>query len=92
MSKSSTIGLVIAILAVLVLAVTNPTLSQFTTWTKSDASFLQRLTCDAKTTGNYLLFSRYEYRCVGFTNKYIGVLGTFIKTNKDEHDTRRSRH
>jgi len=86
------IGLVIAVLAVIVLAVTNPSLSKFNTWTKSDASFVQRLTCDAKSTGNYLLFSRYEYRCVGFTNKYIGALGMFYQTNKDESDKRTSKH
>jgi hypothetical protein len=86
------IGLAIAVLAVIVLAVTNPSLSKFNTWTKSDASFVQRLTCDAKGTGNYLLFSRYEYRCVGFTNKYIGVLDTFFQTNKDESEKRTSKH
>jgi len=88
----SKIGLVIAVLAVIVLAVTNPNLSQFHTWTKSDASMLQRLTCDANRTGNYLVFSRYEYRCVGFTNKYVGVVGTFFQTNKDEPDRRTSKH
>ena len=72
--------------------VTNPKLSQFNAWTKSDASLLQRLTCDAKLTGNYLLFSRYEYRCVGFTKKYIGVVGTFIQTNKDEPVRHTSKH
>ena len=86
------IGLLIALLAVIGLAVTNPNLSQFKTWTKSDASFLQRLTCDAKTTGNYLLASRYEFQCVGFTKKYIGVIGTFYQTNKDEPDKRTSKH
>ena len=88
----SKIGLIIAVLAVIGLAVTNPKLSQFNAWTKSDASFLQRLTCDAKLTGNYLLFSRFEYQCVGFKNKYIGVLGTFYQTNKDEPDKRTSKH
>ena len=92
MSKTSKIGLVVAVLAVIVLAVTNPNLSQFNTWTKSDASFLQRLTCDAKLTGNYLLFSRYDYRCIGFTNKYIGVIGTFYQTNKDESEKSTSKH
>ena len=86
------IGLLIALLAVIGLAVTNPTLSQFKSWTKSDASFLQRLTCDAKPTGNYYLFSRYEYQCVGFTNKYVGVVGTFFQTNKDEPYKRTSKH
>ena len=86
------IGLIIAVLAIIGLAVTNPNLSKFTAWTKSDASFLQRLTCDAKPTGNYLLFSRYEYRCVGFTDKYIGVAGSFYQTNKDEPDKRTSKH
>jgi hypothetical protein len=92
MNNGSKIGLVIAVLAVIVLAVTNPSLSQFNTWTKSDASLLQRLTCDAKPTGNYLLFSRYEYQCVGFTNKYIGALGTFYQTNKDESEKSTSSH
>jgi hypothetical protein len=80
----SKIALVIAVLAVIVLAVTNPTLSKFHTWTKSDASLLQRMTCDEKLTGNYLLLSRFEYRCVGFTKKYVGALGGFYLTNKDE--------
>ena len=80
----SKIGLIIAVLAVIVLAVTNPTPAKFHTWTKSDASLLQRLTCDEKLTGNYLLLSRFEYRCVGFTKKYVGVLGSFYQTNKDE--------
>ena len=88
----SKIGLVIAVLAVIVLAATNPNLSKFNTWTKSDASFLQRLTCDTKSTGNYLLLSRYEFQCVGFTKKYIGVIGTFYQTNKDEPDKRTSKH
>jgi hypothetical protein len=88
----SKIGLIIAVLAVIGLAVTNPNLSKFNTWTKSDASLLQRLTCDAKLTGNYLLFSRYEFRCVGFTKKYIGVADQFYQTNKDEPDKRTSKH
>ena len=88
----SKIALVVAVLAAIVLGFTNPNLSQFQTWTKSDASLLQRMTCDARSTGNYLLFSRYEYRCIGFTKEYIGVLGTFIQTNKDEPDKRTSEH
>ena len=88
----SKIGLIVAVLAVIGLALTNPTLSKFNTWTKSDASLLQRMTCDAKSTGNYLVFSRYEYRCVGFTNKYIGVIDQFYQTNKDEPDKRTSKH
>ena len=88
----SKIGLIIAVLAVIGLALTNPNLSKFNAWTKSDTSFLQRMTCDAKATGNYVLLSRYEYRCVGFTNKYIGVGGTFFQTNKDESDKRASKH
>jgi hypothetical protein len=88
----SKIGLIVAVLAVIGLALTNPTLSKFNTWTKSDASLLQRMTCDAKSTGNYLVFSRYEYRCVGFTNKYIGVLGKFYLTNKNEPEKRTSVH
>lgn len=87
----SKIALVIAVLAAIVLGFTNPNLSQFNTWTKSDASLLQRLTCDAKSTGNYLLFSRYEYRCVGFTKKYIGVLDQFYLINKGEPDKRTSK-
>ena len=88
----SKIGLIVAVLAVIGLALTNPNLSKFNAWTKSDASFLQRLTCDAKLTGNYLLFSRYEYRCVGFTKKYVGVADQFYQTNKDEPDKRTSKH
>ena len=86
------IGLLIAVLAVIGLAVTNPNLSQFKTWTKSDASFLQRLTCDTKSTGNYLVLSRYEFQCVGFTKKYIGLVGTFYQTNKDEPIKHTSKH
>jgi len=86
------IGLLIALLAVIGLAVTNPNLSQFKTWTKSDASLLQRMTCDTKTTGNYLLLSRYEFQCVGFTKKYIGVVGRFYQTNNDESDKPTSKH
>ena len=86
------IGLLVAVVAVIGLAVTNPNLSQFKAWTKSDASFLQRLTCDAKTTGNYLVLSRYEFQCVGFTKKYVGVIGTFYQTNKDEPVRHATRH
>ena len=86
------IGLVVAVLAVIALALTNPNLAKFNAWTKSDASFMQRLTCNTKSTGNYLLFSRYDYQCVGFTNKYIGVAGTFFQTKKDESDKRTDKH
>jgi hypothetical protein len=42
-----------------------------------------RFTCQPTETGNYLVFSRFEYRCLESTGKYVGVLGNYYQLDKN---------
>lgn len=68
--------------AALILILTNPSLTDFTTWANAESGFLSRMTCAPHQSGNYVLFSRFEYRCMTSTTKYVGVLGNFYALDK----------
>jgi hypothetical protein len=70
--------------AALVLVVTNPSLTDFSARMDSESNLLSRMTCKGVETGNYVVFSRYEYRCMTTSTKYVGVLGNYYKLSEDE--------
>ena len=82
-SKSSIVAGVVAV-AGLVLVFTNPSLADFRERMGSQAGLVERFTCQPAETGNYLVFSRYEYRCLATTGKYVGVLGNYYQLDKGE--------
>ena len=82
-SKSSVIAGVVAV-ASLILVFTNPSLADFKERMGSQAGLVARFTCQPYETGNYLVFSRYEYRCLETTGKYVGVLGNYYQLDKNE--------
>ena len=84
MANKALIGVLVAAAAGLVLVITNPSLADFTARVDSESGMLARMTCKPVETGNYVLFSRYEYRCLSSTDKYVGVLGNYYKTGKDQ--------
>ena len=84
MASKALIGGVILAAAGLVLVVTNPSLADFTARMGSEAGFISRMTCSPVETGNYVVFSQYEYRCLSATSKYVGVLGNYYQTNKND--------
>ena len=84
-SKSSVIAGVVAV-AGLILVFTNPSLADFKERMGSQAGLVAQFTCHPAQTGNYLVFSRYEYRCMEYTGKYVGVLGNYYQLNKNASD------
>jgi len=72
--------------ASLILVFTNPSLADFKERMGSQAGFVAQFTCQPAQTGNYLVFSRYEYRCMEYTGKYVGVLGNYYQLNKNTSD------
>jgi len=84
-SKSSVIAGVVAV-AGLILVFTNPSLADFKERMGSQAGLVAQFTCQPAQTGNYLVFSRYEYRCMEYTGKYVGVLGNYYQLNKNASD------
>jgi hypothetical protein len=81
-SKSSVVAGVAAV-AALVLVFTNPSLTDFKERMGSQADLVARFTCQPTETGNYLVFSRFEYRCLESTGKYVGVLGNYYQLDKN---------
>jgi hypothetical protein len=79
MVSNSLVGGLFAIAAGLVLVVTNPSLGDFSTRMDSQAGLISHFTCKGVETGNYVLFSRYEYRCMTTSQKYVGVLGNYFR-------------
>jgi hypothetical protein len=77
MASKATIGGVVLAAAGLVLVVTNPSLADFSTRMGSEQGFIAQMTCKGVETGNYVVFSRYEYRCMTTSSKYVGVLGNY---------------
>jgi hypothetical protein len=82
MASKALIGVGFLAAAGLVLVITNPSLTDFSARVGSDAGLLARMTCKPVETGNYVVFSQYEYRCMDSTAKYVGVLGNYYQTNK----------
>ena len=81
-SKSSVIAGVVAV-AGLILVFTNPSLADFSTRLGSEQGFIAQMTCKGVETGNYVVFSRYEYRCITTSSKYVGVLGNYYRLGDD---------
>ncbi|HUO98374.1 MAG TPA: hypothetical protein VMU01_06880 [Rhizomicrobium sp.] len=84
MASKVMIGGLVAAAAALVLVVTNPSLADFSTRMDSQAGFIGRMTCKGVETGNYVVFSRYEYRCMTTSAKYVGVLGNYYELGKGD--------
>jgi len=84
-SRSSIVAGGVAV-AALVLVLTNPSLGDFKERMDSQAGLVAHFTCQPAETGNYLVFSRYEYRCLESTGKYVGVLGNYYQLNKNTSD------
>jgi len=83
MASKALIGGVILGAAALVLIVTNPSLTDFSARMGSESGFVAQMTCKGVETGNYVVFSRYEYRCMTSSAKYVGVLGNYYRLDKD---------
>ena len=62
--------------AALVSVITNPSLTDFKTQRAAENG-LSGLTCNAVETANYVVYSRYEYRCILSTTKYVGAFGNY---------------
>jgi len=79
MASKALIGGVILGAAALVLIVSNPSLTDFSARMGSESGFVAQMTCKGVETGNYVVFSRYEYRCMTSSTKYVGVLGNYYR-------------
>ena len=86
MASKALIGGGILVAAALVPAATNPSLADFTARQGADAGLLARMTCSPVETANYVVFSRYEYRCMTTTDKYVGVLGNYYQIDAKGQD------
>jgi hypothetical protein len=62
--------------AALVSIITNPSLTDFKAQ-RAAQDGLTGLTCNAVETANYVVYSRYEYRCMMSTTKYVGAFGNY---------------
>ena len=84
-SKGLVIGGTVLGVAALMLVITNPSLTDFKAQRDSENG-LSGLTCSAVQTSNFVVFSRYEYRCMMSTTKYVGVFGNYyvIKDDKQQ--------
>lgn len=77
-SKALTIGGIAVGCAALVLLLTNPSLTDFKAQRAAEDG-VRGITCNPVQTGNYVVFSQYEYRCMMSTKKYVGVLGNYYE-------------
>lgn len=82
-SKSVAIGAVVLGISAVMLTITNPSLADFKAQRASQDG-LMGLTCNAVETKNYVVFSRYEYRCMMSTTQYVGVLGNYYQLKDDK--------
>lgn len=82
-SKTLTIGGLAVVCAALVLLLTNPSLTDFKAQRTAEDG-VTGITCNAVQTGNYVVFSQYEYRCMMSTKKYVGVLGNYYEFGTDK--------
>jgi len=83
--KALIIGGAVVGVAALVSIITNPNLTDFKAQRAAEDG-VTGITCSAVETSNYVVFSRYEYRCITSTTKYIGALGNYyqIKDTKEQ--------
>ncbi len=82
-SKALTIGGIAVACAALVLLLTNPSLTDFKAQRAAEDG-VSGITCNPVQTGNYVVFSQYEYRCMMSTKKYVGVLGNYYQLDADK--------
>ena len=84
-SKALIIGGALVGVVALVSIITNPNLTDFKAQRAAEDG-VTGITCNAAETSNYVVFSRYEYRCVLSTTKYVGALGNYfqIKDAKEQ--------
>ena len=68
-------GAVVGVIA-LVSIITNPSLANFKDQRAAEDG-VTGITCVSVQSGNYVVFSRYEYRCITTSSKYVGVLGNY---------------
>jgi len=85
-SKKTAIAALCAAAVGLILIVTNPSQADFSARMNAKEGFFSQFTCKGVETGNYVLFSRYEYRCVTKSEKYVGVLGNYIELGGKKDD------
>jgi hypothetical protein len=76
-NKALVLGGAVAGVIALVAIVTNPSLANFKDQ-KAAEDGLTGLTCVAVQSSNYVVFSRYEYRCLMSTTKYVGAFGNYF--------------
>lgn len=77
-SRALTIGGIAVAGTALVLLLTNPSLADFKAQRAAEDG-VTGITCASIETDNYVVFSRYEYRCMMSTKKYVGVLGNYYE-------------
>jgi hypothetical protein len=76
-NRALVIGGAVVVVAALVASISNPNLMDFKAQRAAEDG-VTGLTCNAVETSNYVVFSRYEYRCMMSTTKYVGVLGNYF--------------
>jgi hypothetical protein len=80
--KALTIGGAILGAAALVSVITNPNLTDFKAQRAAEDG-VTGITCNSVETSNYVVFSRYEYRCMMSTTKYVGAFGNYYPLQDD---------
>jgi hypothetical protein len=80
--KTLTIGGGIIAVAALIAIITNPNLTDFKAQRDAEDG-VTGLTCKSVQTDNYVVFSRYEYRCMMSTTKYVGAFGNYYALKDD---------
>lgn len=80
--KALTIGGGLLGAAALVAIITNPNLTDFTAQRAAEDG-VTGITCKAVQSGNYVVFSRYDYRCMMSTTKYVGAFGNYYALKDD---------
>ena len=81
-SKTLIIGGALVGVAALVSIITNPNLADFKAQRAAEDG-VSGITCNAVRTSNYVVFSRYEYRCVLSTTKFVGAFGNYYQIKDD---------
>lgn len=82
-SKALKIGGIVITGAALAMLLTNPSLTDFKAQRAAEDG-ITGVTCASVETSNFVVFSRYEYRCMMSTKKYVGVLGSYYELDKDD--------
>jgi len=81
-NKAVVISVAVAVVASLIVSVSNPNLTEFKAQRAAEDG-VTGITCNAVETSNYVVFSRYEYRCLMSTKKYVGILGNYFEIKDD---------